>query len=368
MANEDFPIIPPGGGGGAPLGPGASIANTLQGILAQRRAEAQQSLINQLTQQKQNAEISHWQNEDAYNKDAREALAEQRHFTVEDRKAKQTQLLNNSGYDWDHAYDSDDPVIQDAMISKAQHPEKAESLDAIILNRRLALEAQKEKEQYEPEMWMDDVTKKSGYVLGADGKQHLVKKGTATHHIPRAAETAPATKAPVLKQEGVDPKGNNVFSLAGNVDPTTHLPLLYTSDPNGAGLVQYTGPVVRPKGAGSQPNFVIPPALEHELRTYTTGGVLGKRNVTSAFTHPGSMWGTNAGNPESLKAWKATAIGAINNFKSQLPPHVTQTAADIINKAEKFEDLSSDEIAKNSNLPDEDKVLLANVLAKVRMK
>lgn len=87
MANDFDPIlIPPGGGGGAPLGAGPMMANTLQQILAQRRAQEQQSLINQLTQQKQNAEIQHWQNEDAYNKESREALTDSRRQTTIDKQ------------------------------------------------------------------------------------------------------------------------------------------------------------------------------------------------------------------------------------------------------------------------------------------
>lgn len=377
MSDEYPVIVPPGGGGGAPLGPGAMVANTLQGILAQRRAKTQQDLINKLTQDQQTAQITHLQNEDAYNRDAREALAESRRQTAADRKAHQEQMANNSGYAWDHAYDTEDPILQDAMIAKAQNPEKAESLDAIILNRRMALEAQKEKEQYEDETYMDDVTKKAGYIMVPDPKdptkmiRHQVKKGSATHHIPRTAELAPPGKVPTLKQEGVDPKGNNVFSMPGNVDPTTHLPLLYTSDPNGAGLVTYTGPVLRPTGVGAKANFQIPPSVEAKIQAYIHGGQLGKRNVTSAFTHPGTIWGTNKGDPASLKAWKDESTAAINNFKSQLPGHVSQAAQDIINSAEQWEDYGSDQVADaklGSTGSPEDKELLTKVLKLVRGK
>lgn len=135
MAQEDYPMIPPGGGGGAPLGPGAMVANNLQAILAQRRAEEHSNLIEQLTKEKQAAEIQHWQTEDASQQEIRAANAAKRKQESEDRVATQGRLKSVADYA-SQQYPVD-PYENNMWRMIEADPEKGQQLFNAIMTKKM---------------------------------------------------------------------------------------------------------------------------------------------------------------------------------------------------------------------------------------
>lgn len=385
---DDFPIIPPGGGGGAPLGPGASVANTLQMILAQRRAEKQQSLINELTQQRQSAEIQHWQNEDESNRESREVLAEQRRQAIADARAKSdkatrfsdalknfsTQTMppvnpltgpvdpNDSSGDMTGS--SQTPVSIASQFSPEQKRAVAilqalgpdDPSAATLVNTLLSRSATPEQD-YEDEMYMDDMNHKTGFVEVQDPKdptkkiRHQVKKGTPTHHITRAAEVGSGSgKLTDFVKKGVDPKGNTVYSVPGKVDPQTKLPILYIADPNGLGAVVYNGPVLQPAGV-----------KERKPRVDSGTGSKFSTVRGRATSSPG-VFGTAASDQD-----KAAYTQQEANIYSKFPQHISKYVREAIKLDPKItNDQIIDAAIEHKDLKEEDREDLAELLTLVR--
>lgn len=108
MAGEQYPVIGDQNNLMTAPGPGASVANTLQSILAQRRAQQQEDLINSINNRKLDLEQQQANSLDQYRQDQastnqayREGLIADRQAKEQDRKQQLANEQSESDYAWD---------------------------------------------------------------------------------------------------------------------------------------------------------------------------------------------------------------------------------------------------------------------------
>lgn len=345
--------------------PGSAVADGLQEILANRRAQAQQDLVDKLIQDKfgldqQNvqSEIASRADNNATNKTIRDANAAASAQTVADKQAKQDRFKASSDYLTNTYFNSPEfaalpPESKLVWQLAAKDPDQLEKAIAMKMT------PQAKADEYEPENWFDDVTKKTGQVLGPDGKPHLVKKGSASHYITRPQETAPPLPQQRIKSVGVDQDNNEIFSY-GEKDPKTNIPILYKSDPNGAGLLPYTGVVKPSGGAQTSGPGMIPTGEATRLWGLRMGTPARGNNPAIPGAMPTkarslldpSSWLNGADappDPTGLATWQNAAISSVSNLKKvpsavltaftnivKSPPanFAGHTAQDIVNSSE----------------------------------
>lgn len=341
MAQEDYPVIGDQNSLMVAPGPGASMANNLQQILAQRRQQAQQELVNKLNQDKfglesrnVDSEIATRADNAATNKVARDATASGIAQTVADKKAAQDRFKASSDYLTGTYFNSPEFA---ALPAEAKLAWQLAAKDPAQLEKAIAMKMtpQAKGDEYEPENWFDDVTKKTGQVIGPDGKPHQVKKGSPSHFITRPQETAPAGPQQRLQTVGVDSNNQEILSFG---EKENGIPVLYKSDPNGAGLVVYKGPVMKP---GGQTGPAMLPANEVTrmwgLRTGTPAHG-GNPAVPGALPTTGREWLDPSSwidgkelppDPTGYSTWQNAAISSVSNLKN-IPPNVLRALTDII--------------------------------------
>lgn len=376
MAENDFPPQIPGGSNYLTMTPGSAVADTLQQILAQRRAQSQQDLINKMSQEKQSAELQHWQNMDDYNKESRESLAEERHQRAADRAAQearrqrfgdalksfstQTVPPQNPLVGPVDPLDTTDTTGQSQKpvpITSQFEPSQQRALQILqslgpddpsspaLLNTLLA-QAVKPDQEYEPEGWFDEKTKTSGTL------SHLVKKGTPSHFIPIGAEQfRPTQSRSIMKPIGVDDKNNQVFET-DEKDPETGRNMALKYGPDGS-LVKHVGQVFRP---GGKPNatYDIPTTELMKIQQFRSGNptkhIPGAVPTERGALNPARWFGdpTAQPDPQALATWRNAAKSGAANL--HLPPLVLAAFNELID-SDAVEPYNSDEVVSKSVKP-----------------
>jgi hypothetical protein len=230
MANEQYPVVGDQNNLMTAPGPGAAVANSLQAILAQRRAQQQEDLINSINQKKTDIEQQQANTMEGYRKEQadtnkfnRESQAQAR-ADAEARRQRFGAAIQSIGSQTvpapnpmngpvdptagptDSTAQSQAPV---PMISQME-PGTAQAIQLLqalgpddpnagpLVQTLLGKMMSKPESEEEPEVMVDDATKKAERVMVPDPKDpthmipHMIKRGSPSHFITKQNENGSA--------------------------------------------------------------------------------------------------------------------------------------------------------------------------------
>lgn len=196
------------------LGPGAAMADTLQNILASKRAEQRQAMIDEISksnalanQRNIDSEIATRADNAQTNKLNRQSMVDERAQKIAQSKQAQDRLNDLSG--WASEQWSDDPTIQQANEFMSNFPEKAPGIQEELLKRAMA----KDKE---PKMVPGYSRGPKGELIpmnkpmpkGAAGppEPYMVKEGTNPDNLPNPPQPTAAMFPNYQFKDEIDPK------------------------------------------------------------------------------------------------------------------------------------------------------------------
>lgn len=322
MAGEQYPVIGDQNNLMTAPGPGASVANTLQAILAQRRQQRQEELVNQISQQRANteqqnveSEIQNRQDVAATNKAYREGLIADREDKANERQRDQDRLNSIAAYaQTQHPEDQ----VEDQMWRIIEHdPNRYEQLSQAILTRRE--QAAKAK-------------KAGGEVYTFDNKGNLNDTGiwdeSGAKYLHQGNEAQGAGSA---QNNTVSDWVNYEPDLASDPSGQTLHEVHYAMTPSQYQQYGFSNPAFRTKGqggpgSGHKGNEPQPKPTPPILDPADSGKLATLRG--KAVETPGTFYGTNPAPPEAQAAYEQELQNVLG--RARVTPDVRETARAIL--------------------------------------
>ena len=330
------------------LGPGAAVADTLQSILANRRASERQVMIDQLSQKKVDADIATAQDNAATNKVYREGQAENLLSQKQARESASTRLEALANYA--KQQQSDDPNINAMWGMIAADPSRGEQLAQALLSREMS----------KPKMV-------PGYSVDAKGK--LIPMTTPMG----LNESGPP--APYMVKEGTEPSPLHYPPNPSQPNAATATQLFQRNEPD----------PTDPKKTNQVSYWLKPGEMPNE-RNMIPGGVLNKdrnlpvpprpfqlsaaekNNLTKlrAKAEPISGWfGTTAPKDQDVAAYRQGQMNIISGYPTT--PDVRDTVADVLNSTDDATTPTVDIVERHKDvLPPDELEQFADLLRQVR--
>lgn len=137
MASEFVPQIP-GGSSAETMTPGSAVADTLQQILAQRRAEAHSNLMEEIAKQNSDSEAQYRLDQASTNKMYREGLVSDRKDKERERQQTESRLGEAAKFATSQLATETDPFMKSMWGYIAANPERSEQFLAQIMARKEA--------------------------------------------------------------------------------------------------------------------------------------------------------------------------------------------------------------------------------------
>lgn len=348
--------------------PGSAVADGLQQILAQRRADAQQALLNKMNQDKFGLEQQNIQSEiasradtNATNKTIRDAQAAATNQTVLDKQAKQARFKASSDWLRNNYIGTDDynklPAEAKAVWNLAlTDPDTMEKLVASKMT------PQAKEEDQTPLYKISRLTGKLE-LAGTDptGKPIMGKKGE------RPVEWG---------VEPPQPNAANTPQIFHNTEddpahPGTQIDYTYSMTPSQVQTegfvpkyrVKNAGRVIKGNKTSPKPPLSIPTAEENKI-SVARSAAEDKHPTLSQIPYVGNfMFGPD---PQKVQEWKSASRGAIARLN--LPAEVEDAAVQAINDDSVKNQPSTAIAAAQTYLSPENQKLLQDVLMRVRQK
>ena len=196
---QNYPTIP-GSGNPNMTTPGSAVADTLQAILADKRAEARQIMLDELNRRNTESEMTARQEQADTNKMYREAYKAQRDQNIATSKATQDRLRAVST--WAAAQNPDnDEELKTAFQFIQQDPERGEQLLQAILARKLSNDA-KSKKNMVPGYYFDPKTQSLKPLMKdlpaplVGQEPYMVTEGSQPHFETMSGMTGPQGPQP----------------------------------------------------------------------------------------------------------------------------------------------------------------------------